>query len=277
MHYIKKFRLFDSVDISKYMKDIRNHNLIYIDPYDEEDWGEIEMGDYIFYVDSYLNVNIDIYDGTQDMVTKYHQLYKDLVIKELIRHRNRMVTRHFVDAEKKYRYIGKLKNQIDNIDDIYKKGLVTESNKYKIEDIESGNINNFIIYYISANKDSIFMVDKYECTIKDKIKNESSDWWEDVVKHRHDINIELNRITFNLDTTLGTDIYMSELVDDVDSGDIVLETANTKSDIYDSIQYKVVELTKSIRENIDYIKDGLSVVDDKLERKIFYLNKRFNF
>jgi len=281
---VKYIKFFESFDILKYVDEINNFKLIDIDPYGEEEWDEVEIGDMIYNVDKFMNINFEIYNGTQDIKTKFKKLTRISILKSLIKIRNKQVTRNKLKSENIFRKINKKKNDINNqIDIILKDGKVKNSNRnVTLSDIKNGLVNSFVMYYISKNNTPV--VDKY---ISNIVIHESrkdifiDDFWDEVEKYKNDISIKIEQKTFNSRYTgiesAGNikNLYFTQLEYLVNEKEIILESTNVEDEVKIQLN-KIIKIeSDDMINDLNKIKKDLNNIDYFINQKLDIIEKRF--
>lgn len=265
-------------DIRKYMKEMNPLPMKEMDPFDEEDWFELEKGDTLYKVEN-LELIFDEYDG-ESIPRGYKVLDRNNVIRDLILDRNRMINRLKVETEGVFRKINKIENIIPKV--LIKNFNISGSdNDIKIEDIKEGRMEKFFFYYIDNYSISI---DKYEANVvfnKDiKIDDTRAkelpddDWWVEIEKNINEGRVMVKKLTNNI-LEKGSDfffdlgnLYMKDFVSLVLKDDIVLENKNTIKKVEDRIEYLKSIKTKSKLKELEEIKTKRDKIDDKLQKKI---------
>jgi len=279
MQYIKTF---ESFDISKYIEEINKYQLIDLDPYDEEDWDELEEGDIVYMMDKYMNINFEIYDGTQDINLTYNKLTRQSILKSLIKMRNRQITRNKLETEKIFRLIDEKKKELDkNIKTILDNGKVENSNKsISLEDIENLKVSEFILYNVLPRKGKPIVV-KYKATshMTKESKREDlflDDWWDEVEKYKGQVGLSLEQLTSSEgEETLNPNYYFSQLKFLIEEGEIVIESPNVREKISKDIEQVVKIDTKNLMDKIKDINSELGTGDNLMKRKLKQIEDRF--
>jgi hypothetical protein len=278
MRYIK---IYEDFNIEEYL-DIMKPMEVEVDPYNEEDWEELEEGDMVYNVDKYMNIDIrKIKPG--EKLFKYKKLTKRALIRDLIISRNLMIGRNKVKNEGIFRKINDLRKK--EFDDIIKKGDVENSDKdVTLNDIKNGYIEEFIFYHIEKEH---LLVDKYKAKafykkndeVMKKITKEDTegdDFWAYLMRHADDIRIETKQIVSNIPMyTLG-DLFFRELEELVKKGECILESKNVEEEIKKHLSDKVDDkIEVQMKNDLEQVKKDIIGVDNILNHKIDLINKRF--
>jgi len=271
---IKLFEDFDINDYLKYLKPIESE----IDPFEEEDWDEIEEGDMVFTVDKWMGIEILKYKDKMDM-KKYKRLSKDGLFKELVKSRNKYLVKNKIKIEGIFRRINTIKKEID-VDNKLNNGGVKNSNKdFTIDDIEQGGVQNLDIYLIDPKT---LLIDKYEIDVNSPTENridfddEGDDFFSKIKKYEKDVRIVPNRITHNIKADSLYHMFFTEFKDLFNNGLVVLGTKNVEESMkkkYNKIIDRKIE--REMGKKLEEIKKDSVSIDSKLEYKINHINSRF--
>jgi len=268
---IKKF--------NKYIEELNKYNTIdmSIDPYEEEEWDELENGDIIFNMNNFMKINFEVYNVNNN-ISKYKKLTRNYLVKEIIKIRNRLVNSSTINIENIFRTINKKEKEFENkLNLIFKHGNVENSNRNVIlSDIKNNKISNFTIYYINKTPCAI---DRYE--VKSTLPFNESDWWSDVEKYKNDIRLSLDQKTHNIECkaggceSLGKMLYYSELEKMVNDNEIILESTNVKHQIQQQIHDTSNIEVKTMYNKLDTIYNDLTKYDKMVSDKIKMVEHRF--
>jgi len=279
MQYIKTFETFD---ITKYLDEINNYQLLDLDPYDEEDWDELEEGDIVYMMDKYMNINFEVYDGTQDINITYHKLTRNSILQSLIKMRNRQITRNKLETEKIFRIIAEKRRELDkNIQKILKKGKVENSNKIiTLEDIENLKVSEFFLYNILSKKGQPIIV-KYKAKTHMTKESKKEDlfldeWWDEVEKYKGQVGLSIEQITDSEgEEPLQQNYYFPQLKFLIDEGEIVIESPNVINEISKDIKRVINVDTKDLMNKVKNINGDLKSGNNLMKRKLKQIEDRF--
>lgn len=255
-----------------------------IDPYDEEDWDELEEGDIIYMIDKFMNINFEIYNGTQDINLTYQKLTRQSILKSLIKMRNRQINRNKLETEKIFRLIDEKKKELDkNIKTILDKGEVENSNRIvTLDDIENLKISEFFLYNILPRKGQPIIV-KYKA--KTQLTKESKredlfldDWWDEVEKFQGQVGLSLEKLTpSENEETLNSNYYFPQLKFLIEEGEIVIESPTIREQLSKDIK-RIVNLdTKNLIDKIKDINSELKTGNSLMKRKLKQIEDRFPY
>jgi len=273
-------KIFETFDILKFVDEINKMSKINIDPYNEEDWDEIENGDIVFYITINNKINFEKYDGSQNL-NKFKKLNRESILNSIIKMRNRQITKNKIENETIFR---KINHYINNhkiyVETLIKNAKIVETTtNITIDDIINKRINNFIIYYISSNKNGT-IIDKYKATLNINENNIFLDnWWDEVEKYKGEIGISFKQITFNnvkiKEEPLNTNLYMTQLKYLIEKNEIILESKNILIDIKKILNDKLNDNLKYFKNELIDIKSNMDKDIKKLKNILKMIEYRF--